>query len=211
MHADLKTRWDNLWRRLKAPPPSGLLEILDAHYSENHRAYHNLRHIGECLVEFNQHRALAVHPDGVEMAIWFHDVVYDPKAKDNEEASATLAGNSLRGGECPEECVVRVEQLILATKHTTAPPDRDSMLMVDIDLSILGREASRFDEYESAIRKEYDWVPIDVYVRERSKVLQRFLDRPRIYSSDPFRLGYETVARENLRRSISQLAREKLS
>jgi len=206
MNVDVQAKWDDLWRRLQLPTPGGVLERLNARYSEGHRAYHNLHHIRECLDESDRHRKLAGQPEAVEMAIWFHDAIYDPKAKNNEEASAALAGTLLRAAGCDAGWVEMVDQLILATKHDIVPADSDSKLIVDIDLSILGRETSRFDRYESAIREEYSWVPADVYGRERSRVLRMFLDRPHLYLTGEFRLKYEVTARVNLQRSLVRLA-----
>lgn len=59
--------------------------------SESHRHYHNCLHIAGCPHEFDQVRKLAADALAVELAIWFHDAVYDPLAADNEECSAELA------------------------------------------------------------------------------------------------------------------------
>ena len=64
-------------------------------YSEPHRHYHTLRHVTECLTEFNSVRHLARQPVAVEMAIWFHDAIYDTHAQDNEERSAELSSQCL--------------------------------------------------------------------------------------------------------------------
>lgn len=60
-------------------------------YSEPVRHYHTLAHITDSLYEFDRLIGLAEAPHEIEMAIWFHDAVYDPKAHDNEERSAEWA------------------------------------------------------------------------------------------------------------------------
>ena len=79
--------------------------------------------------------------------------------------------------------------------------------MVDVDLSILGREKNRFFKYEEEIRREYEWVPLSVFVPKRAEILQRFLARGHIFSTDWFRQKYEKQARMNLEESISRLTR----
>ena len=88
-------RWTALWPRAGASIPAGWYERLTAAYAEPHRHYHNQQHIAECLAEFDQARHLALQPEAVELALWFHDAVYDPKAGDNEEQSAALAQRCL--------------------------------------------------------------------------------------------------------------------
>jgi predicted metal-dependent HD superfamily phosphohydrolase len=172
-------------------------------YSEPHRYYHNNRHIADCLAEFDVARPAAQEPETVELAIWFHDVVYDPHAADNEERSAELARQFIREvkpARVPEESVV---QLVLATKHHDISLHRDAALMVDIDLSIFGQ--ARFWEYEKQIRNEYEWVPENIFRTKRAEILQRFLARPKIFTTELFFAKYEAPARANLAESIRRL------
>ncbi len=186
--------------------PEAIFEMLQARYSEPHRAYHNLNHVGDCLAEFDNVLKLAKNADVVEAAIWFHDIIYDPRAKDNEEKSAALAQHVIKSAGLAEGFASSVATLILATKHAKTADESDAALLVDVDLSILGQSTERFDEYERQIRSEYDWVPNDAFVAGRSSILKSFLERPSIYTTEFFREKYESKARENLMRSIKQLA-----
>ena len=67
-----------------------LYEILFHAYTEPHRCYHNVQHIVECLDLYRQVKALLCQPAWVELAIWFHDAVYDPQSNENEMRSALL-------------------------------------------------------------------------------------------------------------------------
>ena len=174
-------------------------------YAEPQRAYHTLRHLTHCLDELEDARHLAEHPNEVEMALWFHDAIYDPKAKDNEERSAELARRVATEALLPEAFGNRVADLVLATRHHGLPEGADACLLVDIDLSILGRPQGEFDEYETNIRKEYLFVPWDRYRSARSAVLRSFLDRPAIYSTEFFQQKYESRAKANLERSLENL------
>ena len=98
---------------------------------------------------------MAEQPNQVEMALWFHDAIYDPKAKDNEQRSAELCRRTAEEAGLPEAFGRKVYDLVLTTQHHGAPEGGDARLLVDIDLSILGRPREAFDEYETNIRKEY--------------------------------------------------------
>lgn len=88
MNLDLKERWISICDRVGLDCRGQWKELLAA-YSDAARAYHNLNHIADCLALFDEHRHLATNPVSMEFAIWFHDVVYDTHASDNEERSAT--------------------------------------------------------------------------------------------------------------------------
>jgi predicted metal-dependent HD superfamily phosphohydrolase len=97
---------------------------------------------------------------------------------------------------------------VLETRHETTPHEADAALLCDIDLSILGRSPEVFDLFERQIRREYAMVPEPMYRTRRSEVLRRFLSRPTIYRTAWFRRRYETRARANLERSLTQLSAE---
>ena len=199
-----RERWSALWSHASLSPPTACFDQLLAHYVEPQRHYHTLQHISECLREFDEARGLAKEPNLIEFAIWFHDVIYDPRAHDNEERSAQFAVDCLRAAAAPSNDVARVRQLVLATKHHVANSD-DESLLIDIDLSILGQSPERFSEYERQIRDEYSWVPADVFSEKRAEVLQRFLHRPRLYTTQHFSARYEQQARTNLAQSLLSL------
>ena len=85
MTKNLSNRWKDVWQALniRTIPPSVFDELIKV-YSSPARFYHNLTHIEDCLSIFDQTRSLAVHPAEVELAIWFHDAVYDTERSDNE-------------------------------------------------------------------------------------------------------------------------------
>ena len=203
---NLEQHWMALWQRLGAQGNAKVIyNALIARYSEPHRAYHTLAHIGHCLDEFEQVRHLATNPDAVELALWYHDAIYDTKTKDSEERSAALAVEVTRNASLPDDFGQSVLNLITATKHTSVPTDPDVQLLVDVDLSILGQSEGKFDEYERQVRKEYEWVAEDAFVAGRSAILKSFLDRSTIYSTQFFRNKYEAQARANIARSLARL------
>lgn len=202
---ELRKRFETLCSR--ALPSVIPFNSIADHYATPPRAYHNLDHISQMLGEFDAAKHLAQSPDAVEFAIWYHDAIYDSRAKDNEEQSAQLMRADLAEAEAPESLLKVVEALILATRHHQPPVTADEKLLVDCDLAILGQPAAAFDAYEKAIRVEYDWVPDTAFREGRVKVLTSFLARPTIYASAYFQQRYEAASRANLTRSIQALSR----
>jgi predicted metal-dependent HD superfamily phosphohydrolase len=201
-------RWMALCRSVGVnKPESGWYDRLTKAHAEPQRFYHNQQHIAECLAEFDQARELAMDPTAVEFALWFHDAVYDPKAGDNEEQSAALSKECLNSLGANHKFSEHVAFLIMATKSHEVGISIDAAVMVDVDLSILGRDTKRFFEYEEQIRKEYQWVPQLVFASKRAEILKRFLSRERIFATDWFRNKYEKQARLNLEASIAVLSR----
>lgn len=196
----MEERWRGLCARL-AIEEGGQWERFVSAYGPEERAYHNLRHVEDCLARFDEHLELVGDPVAVEFAIWFHDVVYDTKASDNEERSGAAAMEFL--GEA--DLGWRVAELILATKHAGEWGSGDAGVLCDIDLSILGRTPERYDEYAAAIRQEYGWVAEEDYVSGRAKVLKGLLARERIFGTEAFWERYELQARENMEEEMARL------
>jgi predicted metal-dependent HD superfamily phosphohydrolase len=195
--------WQRLWRGLGAAGGGETVrdDVL-ARYAEPQRHYHTVQHLAECLAAFEPAARLAVRPAEVEAALWFHDAIYDPHRNDNEERSAALARGALDAAGVGGEAVARVAASILRTRHHADPENDDQRLLLDVDLSILGADEPRFDEYERQIRREYEFVSEASFHARRANLLRAFLLRPHIYHLAHFRERLEQRARANLLRSI---------
>lgn len=215
-------RWCALWERLglSGKPPAVFRRLRRAH-GQWWRAYHDGRHVADCLARLDELKAAAdrgaAEPvpenlDLIEVAIWFHDAVYVPWLPRNEERSAAWATRELRRAGMVDPRVERVESLILATRHGRAGTEDGRSLspdipwMVDIDLSILGADRERFDRFERQIRREYRWVGASRYRAGRKAVMEGFLAAPSIYRTAWFRRRFEDQAESNIRRAIAGLS-----
>lgn len=199
--------WQRAWLGSGARTPGNDVHAeLLARYSEPHRAYHTVQHLGECLEQFAVGETLAEHAAEVELALWFHDAIYDVRASDNEARSASWAKSALVTAGGSQESANLVHTLIMATRHTSVPAGIDEQVVVDIDLSILGAGPQRFAEYEAQIRREYKHVPGIVFRHKRKAILRSFLERPFIYSTSHFREHLEGTARSNLKRAVGDNA-----
>jgi predicted metal-dependent HD superfamily phosphohydrolase len=223
-----KQRWASLCFSLGAT--RGVEETfgrLDDLYRGPGRAYHNWDHIQACLEELDPCELLAgifapppaqLPQDGgrgpkvLELALWFHDAIYDPRRADNEERSADLAVSLGGNMGIDRDSLDACGRLVLATKHfggeekaAGRPALEAENLIRDIDLAILGQSRPVFEAYEAAIREEFSFVAEGEYRTKRSSVLRSFLERPAIFLTARHALLYEGRARDNLSRLIASL------
>ncbi len=188
-----------------AYPP---FDRLVAAYSGPDRHYHSLEHLSEM---FRVAGRLAAHTEdspALQLAIWFHDVVYDPRAKDSEARSAEMAGELLAPLGVPTATIEKMQRLVRATAHllaTEPPSDSDTAVLLDADLAILGASEERYRRYAADIHKEYAFVPEADYRTGRAMVLKRFLARPRIFLHQVMVEEGDERARLNLRAELAQL------
>lgn len=198
-------RWHAMLRELGATQETSIFLQLQSAYAQKHRHYHTSRHIDECIATLDEVKHLAEHPAEVECALWFHDAIYEPMAKSNEERSANWAAEFGRHVGIAPEAVARIHAHIMSTRHLSPSKDGDSGLTVDIDLSILGASESRYEEFERDVRREYRRIPGFIFKPKRAAILQSFLDRPRIYHWELMYDRFEHKARVNLARAIRAL------
>jgi len=205
----LKSSWETLLQPFKVEPELGKKVFFDlvTAYSSAERFYHNLEHIYQVLETIEQMRSLSLNLPSIQLAAWFHDVFYDPKAKNNEEKSAEYAESALNSLKISKPTIVRVKSLILSTKnHLTSTSDTDSQILVDADLAILGSAQWDYQAYAQAIRQEYSWISDAEYRVGRKQVLQNFLQRERLYLTPYLFTKLEEQARQNLQTEIAALS-----
>lgn len=164
----MQNSWVKLLERYRVTAAEAypVFDVLVAAYSAKERYYHNLEHLTE-MFRVTSRLALDVSDmSALQLAIWFHDAVYDPRAKDNEARSAELAVDLLGPIGVPASTIERVVRLVQATAHLNGndfPADRDTAILLDADLAILGSAENRYARYADEIRKEYSWVPEQDY------------------------------------------------
>jgi predicted metal-dependent HD superfamily phosphohydrolase/outer membrane protein assembly factor BamB len=198
---DLRDRWNRL-----LPHAQPLGDDLLARYAEQHRHYHDQRHLTEMLETIDELTAVADDVDAVRLAAWFHDAIYDPQADpgENEEVSAQLAELELSayGVEAPR--VAEIGRLIrLTAKHDCEPGDANGAVLCDADLRVLSMSPARYDEYAVGIRAEYAHVADRDFAKGRMTFLQS-LSETSLYATSYGREHWEQAARENIRRELKQ-------
>jgi predicted metal-dependent HD superfamily phosphohydrolase len=197
----LLKRWHALF-----PADTTVGAALLARWAEPQRHYHTTAHLAALLSIVDEHAALAEDPDAVRLAVWYHDAVYDPRAADNEAASADLAREQLHELGVHADRVAEVARLVLLTAgHRVEPGDRNGALLADADLAILASPPERYDAYARAVRAEYAHVPDELFRAGRSHVLEHLLALPALYRIVPDRADWERAARANLDRELGTL------
>jgi len=205
---ELAVRWAGLVARWGAPEEdvSRIGSALIERYAEPHRRYHTVAHL-EAVADA-LFLDLAADPVSVELAAFFHDAVYDPRAPRgaNESASAALAGADLRSLGAPATSTEAVGRLVMTTiDHRIDDGDPDAAVLADADLSILGSPAVAYDAYVRAVREEFGWLNGDGWRMGRSAVLRSLLDRRVIYATERGRQRWEARARANLEAELAGL------
>jgi predicted metal-dependent HD superfamily phosphohydrolase len=185
---------------------SDLFDEIKGKYDEKHRFYHNSRHIENMLRKADELSAFIHELKAVKVAIWFHDVVYEPFAKNNEEKSAEFAARCLEKISAEGVFIETVCNLIKATaKHEPVLGTDFEKFFLDIDLAVLASPPDIYDRYSKNVRREYGSVPDFVYYPARKKIMQNFLKRESIYFTNYFRENSEASARRNIERELAQI------
>ena len=221
---ELRTAWD----LVVAPSPRSreVFDDLVGRHRQPHRRYHGVRHVVWVL---RHARALeAAMPDlkgvasydtgpydsgTVSAAAFFHDAVYDPERRDNEERSAVLAAHqltSLGWGSSRRDVVaalVRATAGHLADGADDAAGSTERNVLLDADLAVLGSEPNAYAAYATGVRAEYGHLDDDVWRAGRATVLQHLLDREHLYMSAPARHWWDARARANLAAELASLTR----
>ncbi len=183
---------------------------LVAAYIDSNRHYHTMNHITMMLGLLDENRENVQYADEVEVAIWFHDAVYNPKRNDNENASKLLFLDFCRDIKADANVSKRVCGLIDATTShelpsPSTPEERESAaFFLDCDLHILSTDNHVYDKYADNIRLEYSHYNDESYRKGRIAVLQKLLSREKLYFSQG-RTAAESTARANMQREITTL------
>lgn len=197
----LEKSWFELYQHYHFSEPQKVFNKLIAAYSEKQRAYHTLQHLYECLILLESIRVDLKDAHAVELAIWFHDAVYDPQAKDNEPKSAALFEQYL-AQDLSIDIIQKIKSWIIATQKHEVTDELDLQFLLNIDLAILAASPERFDEYEQQIQQEYAWVDPDVYSIKRKQVLAHFYQIEPLYQTEYFQQRLEQRAKSNLKNII---------
>ncbi len=172
---------------------------IEKNYQESQRHYHTVQHIRECLEQLTRFETLANNHDEVTVALLMHDLVYNPRAKNNEQLSADFTLQLMQDMGIGQQSCLTIYQHIMATAAHLYVDNADTCLVMDIDMLILASDQLRLLEYEKQIRQEYSHVPGFIYRIKRKSVLKAFLKQEFIFNVIEIRDAYEQKAKDNIR------------
>jgi predicted metal-dependent HD superfamily phosphohydrolase len=207
----MRRRWMRLLRQFQVDEDAAqaVFEELVTLYTGPDRFYHDLSHIRELLDIIAGFEPYIDDYTAVRLAVWFHDAIYNTRANDNEVLSAALARRALTHLGLPQEAVLRVQELILATAgHYAVPHDLDAQILLDADLSPLGASPDVFASDGQDLQREHAWMSDSDYAAARQRILKDFLDRERLFQTAWFRDKYEDQARRNISRSLETVGKD---
>ena len=203
-----RKRFEALWGRCIGDGAGAVFDELEALYREPHRRYHTAGHIEHCLDRLDLAAGCMDEPDAVEMALWFHDAIYDVPGQENELRSAELFA-ARAAGRGSEHFRSKVHRLIMATCHLDRPPATlDESFMVDIDLSSFGLPWEEFLRDSRAVRAELPHLTDAEFHPRQRKFLESLVSRPVFCFTEFFRDRHEARARANIERLCARLEAE---
>jgi len=197
---------------------AALLADIAARWCERQRYWHGPGHLLAML------RDLGSMPPGDERDVLlltaaYHDAIYDPRATDNEEASAALLLSHATDPRC--SVIARAAELIAASKWSGVVEAPLARRFFELDAYQLSDNCPLGERlaYERAIFREYQWVDWLTYRDKRREFLRGWAQRfpqhqrgvaecldlldglePRIAvypgSFSPFHLGHLSILRQ---------------
>jgi len=221
-------RWYDLWQKLLRERMNKSVHMslkdefgrLIEHYTEAHRAYHRLEHLEYLFDLHDKYWYLADDRDALELAIWFHDVIYDTKkvrerSESNELLSERYAREVMSKFGISSTLQNVVSGLIMVTRHIPGSArTRDEMLMADMDWSPLGCPWKQFAQ--NGMQLEFEELKSGANAEDVRKGRVAFLAaalehkdgrevvHPQYYLPE-FQKKFEKQAIRNMKRALKEL------
>jgi predicted metal-dependent HD superfamily phosphohydrolase len=199
-------RFTAVWERnhtgAGAQPGARVFSELAALYGEPERTYHTLGHVDDCLARLDTVAPLVGNFDAIEIAIWFHDVLCDAGARDNEMRSARWYLERSAG--TTPRFRIAVCRMILASRHIAPAVRLDARFMVDIDLAGFGHPWMEFRRTTDLVRGEFPHKTDEEFARGLAPFMRSLVARPSLYGTDFFRDRCEATARRNVAQLLAE-------
>lgn len=225
----LKDAWSfalNQFNNINSTKASQIYDELIELYSKPHRIYHTITHIENMInsiyellhiYSFNNHNIIKAE---LILAAFFHDAIYDPLAhnllipinQDSDETlSANIATKSLKFiGIENTRSITRIHSLIILTKEHTINPKLQiepliQEIFIDSDISILGSNKPKYNQYKTGIWNEYNHIEIESFITGRLEFLTHYIEKKAIFKTEYMNQMYNEQAYVNINNEILEL------
>jgi len=178
---------------------------IESAYTDASRYYHSMAHLENLLHQLTTVKSHIHNWETILFTLYYHDVVYNVLATDNEAKSADLAEKRMQQIAVPAQLIKDCKDQILATQKHLKSPDPDTNYFIDADLSVLGSHWEIYAAYAQNVRKEYAIYPDEIYNPGRRKVLEHFIAMEQIFKTGFFHSHFEQQAKQNLQRELELL------
>lgn len=175
------------------------------HYNDSSRLFHSVKHLDAVYSLLLEVREEISDWPMLMFAVAYHDIIFNPLRNNNQANSAALAVERLYELGVNKSRIDICEAHILATRKHDLNANSDTNYFTDADISIFGAGPDEYKAYYKKIREEYGIFPTVVYNPGRIKVLEHFLNMPRIFKTDYFAERFEKQARINLGMELQEL------
>lgn len=142
-------------------------------YREPHRFFHTENHIYSMLEDMEDYSLSENEKKILRLAIIYHDCVYNPKSQFNEKDSAEIFKTDFPRYEHKNKVV----ELIMATKSHVYGRNKLENIIIELDLAVLNGGLSDLLLYEDQIFKEYQFTPIQEYIKGRVDFLTKLKEK----------------------------------
>jgi predicted metal-dependent HD superfamily phosphohydrolase len=183
------------------PCSTAAKEAVITRLEEDHRRYHDIRHVVEMWQWHQKYGDGSIDPMIVASFCLYHDAFYDPKAENNEKLSADLW---LEDATAHEELIDTVRDAIVATAdHFCWHPNETVRWCLNLDLLRLGTPEEEFIQHGRDIRAEYQHVSNDEWLKCSSRWRCKVMSQATIFGF-PQLEKFEVQARRNLANALVQ-------
>jgi len=147
---------------------------LEEAWNEPRRKYHNIDHLNQILVDLEKKRrfVIPIHWEALVLAAFYHDAIYVPGYKDNEDKSMQIFFRTFVGDPFMAK---KIGEMIETTKFRKKPKDPLLKIFWDADNAGFVGSYEKFFEVEKKIRAEFNHLSHDSYKKGRLAFLKSCL------------------------------------
>jgi len=179
------------------------ISLVKPYYNEKHRVFHDWQHIQSGLDMFDKLNSGTTEQ---KIAWLFHDIIYIPTQKDNEEKSALFAIDMIKSNQDTKNIDTSLVGIIINDTKYHLPTIKESALVLDIDMSSLAcKQYSDFYKLRIMAAKEYSSFGKEAVVSGTVSFINKTLRQERIFTTPEFS-SMEEIARENLKKYLIEFS-----